>query len=64
MNSPVTRVASMFGVCRPDGGSSPSRTANTYLSRNARKNTGTAMPINEKTIVPLSRNPPRRRAAM
>ena len=54
MNRPVTRVASMSGVCRPDGGSSPSRTAKTYLSRKARKNTGTAMPISENTIAPLS----------
>ena len=52
------------GVCRPGHGQHPHFTAKTYLSRKARKNTGTATPISENTIELLSRAQPRRFAAM
>ena len=58
---PVTRVASTS--CRPETGSQPSSIAKTYLSRKARKKTGTATPMSEPTMERLSSRLARLRAA-
>ena len=60
---PVTRVASRPVLCRPETGNQLFSMANWYLSRKARKKTGTATPTSEATIDRLSKTPPRRRAA-
>ena len=49
--------------CRPPVGNQPNRSANTYFSRNARKNTGMATPRSEVSTLRLSSKVPLRRAA-
>ena len=60
---PVTRVALMPTLSRPDGGSQPSCTAKTSRRTKARKKTGTATPTSEVTTAPVSSAVPRLRAA-
>ena len=60
---PVTRVQPSAESCRPDTGKIGVSMANQYLSRNARKKTGTATPMSDITIVPLSNVEPCRFAA-
>ena len=60
---PVIRVQPRAESWRPDTGKIGVPTANQYLSRNARKNTGTATPMSDSTIVPLSNVVPFRFAA-